>query len=103
MAKLLPEKMAQMNNDSEIQRKRGRKSREFENIIAERLKLENDYVFLPYEVCDRICIKDGSLFFVEIKQPKRVSGRGYEYFPLTEKQLLFRRLVGSDLYKIISY
>ena len=67
----------------------GKKSRIFENEIAS--KLQGDYIFHPNEVCDRIVVRNGEVFFVEIKQPKR---------KLTAKQRIFKDIVGNK-YQVI--
>ena len=46
-----------------------------------------DMVYLPSEVCDRIVVRDGKIFFVEIKKPGD---------KLREKQREFSELVGSQ-------
>lgn len=69
----------------------GRKSRLHENKVAAKLKA--DYIFKPNEVCDRIVIRNGAIFFVEIKQPGR---------KLTEKQAIFQHIVGGNFQVVYS-
>ena len=64
----------------------GKLSRKFENEMAEKIKGNYDYMFLPQSVCDRICIKNGKIFFIEIKKGKD---------KLKEKQKEFKKLVGN--------
>ena len=47
----------------------GKKSRKFENQIAERIKNEYDKIFYVVSVCDRIALKGSELVFIEIKKP----------------------------------
>jgi hypothetical protein len=49
----------------------GRKSREFENKVADNIKNEYDKVFYIASVCDRIALKGDELVFIEIKKPGR--------------------------------
>jgi hypothetical protein len=65
----------------------GRKSRLYENIVAERIKKSYDVLFKPNEICDRIGIKNGELFFIEIKNKTNKSNAG-----LTKKQRLFKNI-----------
>ena len=44
----------------------GKKSRYYENKIAKNIVA--DKIYLPNEVCDRIVIRDGKVFFIEIKR-----------------------------------
>lgn len=44
----------------------GKKSRYYENKIAKTIVA--DKVYLPNEVCDRIVVRDGEIFFIEIKR-----------------------------------
>ena len=66
----------------------GRRSRLHENMVAKQLQKDFEHLFLPNEVCDRIGVKDGKLFFIEIKQ------NGCR---LTEKQQTFQSLVPNYL------
>ena len=66
----------------------GKKSRFYENIVAERIKNSYDFLFKPNEVCDRIGIKNGEIFFIEIKNRLNRCN-----FRLTKKQRLFRSFV----------
>ena len=74
------------NCDSAIQARRGSKSRNHENRVAKLLYKEYDQVFTPSAVCDRICIKNGRVFFIEIKQVGQ---------QLRPKQEQFKQLVGN--------
>ena len=71
------------------QRDAGRNSRKDENLVAS--KIEADHVFLPSEVCDRIVIRNGEIFFVEIKK------NGQKLRP---KQELFRS-IAEEKYEVI--
>jgi hypothetical protein len=71
----------------------GKRSRIHENLVAEKIKDSFDFLFKPYEVCDRIGIKNNKIFFIEIKSQKNKT--------LTEKQRHFKRLVGNSF--IIQY
>lgn len=72
--------------------KAGRKSRLFENKIAETIKA--DKVFLPQEVCDRIIVRDGKIIFVEIKRKDKRQQR------LKPKQKEFKK-IAKDSYEVI--
>lgn len=63
------------------QRQAGRRSRVHENAVADRIREDYDHLFLPTEVCDRIGIKDGKIFFIEIKNG---SGKGQKLKPRQE-------------------
>jgi len=67
----------------------GKRSRHFENEVA--AKLQGEHIFKPNEICDRIVVRNGEVFFIEIKQLGK---------KLTEKQRLFQRIVG-DKYQVI--
>jgi len=45
--------------------KAGKKSRLFENEVAKTIQADN--IFLPQEICDRIVVRNGKIFFIEIK------------------------------------
>jgi len=47
----------------------GKRSREFENRIAEQIKNEYDKIFYVASVCDRIALRGDELVFIEIKKP----------------------------------
>ena len=49
----------------------GKKSRKFENQIAERIKSEYDKIFYVASVCDRIALRGTELIFIEIKKPSQ--------------------------------
>ena len=68
--------------------KMGKLSRIYENEVAKTLKY--DKVFLPNEICDRVCVKNGQIFFVEIKHPNE---------KLRPKQEEFKNIV-KEFYKI---
>ncbi len=70
-------------------RKMGLKSREYENMVASKLKYKN--IFLPQSVCDRIVVENGRVIFIEIKH------KGEK---LREKQKEFKSLVG-ERYRVI--
>ena len=63
--------------------KMGKKSRERENRVIESIKDQYHKIFLPQEVCDRIAIKDGKIFFIEVKSLKQ---------GLSPKQEIFKKL-----------
>jgi len=67
--------------------KMGRLSRIRENVVARQLNKEYEKMWLPQEICDRIVIKDGKLFFIEIKRNKG---------ELTENQRKFREIIGKN-------
>jgi hypothetical protein len=66
----------------------GKRSRLHENEVAAKL---TGLVFQPNEVCDRIIIRDGQVFFIEIKRHGQ---------KLTEKQGLFQSIV-KDRFQIL--
>lgn len=72
------------------QSENGKKSRLYENEIAKTIVA--DKIFLPNEVCDRIVVRNGEIFFVEIKRKK--SQR------LRPKQREFRE-IAKDRYEVI--
>jgi hypothetical protein len=49
----------------------GKRSRIRENSTIENIRCEFDRIFLPQEACDRIAIKNGELFFIEVKDSKQ--------------------------------
>ncbi len=51
--------------------KMGQMSRKRENAVIENIRPDYDKIFLPQEVCDRIAIKDGKMFFIEVKGPRQ--------------------------------
>ena len=56
------EKARKSMNQSEA----GKKSRYYEQKIAK--NIQADKIYLPSEVCDRIAIRNGEIFFIEIKR-----------------------------------
>jgi len=52
----------------ELYRGLGKRSREFENQIAEQIKNEYDEIFYVASVCDRIALRGNELIFIEIKK-----------------------------------
>ena len=60
------------NSNVEHQRNAGRMSRVWEQKVADMLTREFDRVYLPQCICDRICIKDGKITFIEIKKIKHI-------------------------------
>lgn len=68
-----------MNSNKEHQRIAGKMSRKAENDKAEMLQNKYEKMYQPFRVCDRICIKDGKLIFVEIKK------QGQELRPLQKE------------------
>ena len=68
----------------------GKHSRIRENAKAKELIPNYDNMFLPNEVCDRICIKDGKVIFLEIKK------NGYG---LRTKQKEFKEICDTNGYK----
>lgn len=71
----------------------GKKSRVYENLVEEKIRGSFDFFYKPYEICDRIGIKDNKIFFIEIKSPKNRT--------LTEKQRQFKKIAGDNF--IIQY
>ena len=69
--------------------KAGRRSRLHENIVAMRIKPSYDHFFQPFQVCDRIGIKNGRLCFIEIK------GNGHGSRKLTKEQSDFKAIIES--------
>lgn len=69
----------------------GKKSRERENKAIGNIECEYDQIFLPQEVCDRIAIRNGKLFFIEVKGPKQ---------KLTPKQKEFKETT-KDNYLVV--
>lgn len=82
------QQMSEINRNVAHQQNAGQMSRYWENQKAEELKSQYDEIFQPSSVCDRICLKDGKLTFVEIKQKK---GRPFQ-INLTETQKRFMKL-----------
>jgi hypothetical protein len=68
--------------------KLGKHSRFNENIVEQRIKGQFDLMFKPYEVCDRIGVKAGRIFFIEIKSSHSKT--------LTEKQRTFKNIAGEQ-------
>lgn len=48
----------------------GKRSRFYENKFIESIKNDFDLLFFPTEVCDRIAIKDGKIYFIEVKRKR---------------------------------
>ncbi len=53
-------------------------------------------MFLPQSICDRICIKDGKIIFIEIKRDKSSEGR-----KLSKKQQEFKNLCDKLGYEYV--
>ena len=68
----------------------GKRSRLHENQVASKLE---GLIFQPNEVCDRIVVRDGQVFFIEIKK----NGK-----KLSEKQELFASIVGDKFQVLYS-
>jgi len=68
------------------QSENGKLSRIHENMVAKLLLSEYDKMYYPQEVCDRIGIKNGEIFFIEIKQKGR---------KLTNKQEEFQKIANN--------
>lgn len=77
----------------EIQSKAAHARITYERQTAEKLKADGFEVLWPASVCDRICIKDGKLFFVEFKKPKQ---------RLRREQQIVRDLL-PDQYIVVEY
>lgn len=75
-----------MKNDPQFHSKAGKLSRVYENIAAEDLKKRFDKIFLPYVVCDRICVSEKGIVFVEIKRTRTSKSH------LTPKQREFKTI-----------
>ncbi len=69
----------------------GKKSRMYENKAIEHIMQDFDKMFLPYEVCDRIAVKNGEIYFIEVKKKNQ---------RLRPKQDEFKNIAGSK-YKVI--
>jgi hypothetical protein len=67
----------------------GKKSHLYENEIAK--TIQADKIYLPNEVCDRIVVRNGEIFFIEIKR---------KYQRLRPKQEEFRN-IAKDKYEIL--
>ncbi len=80
--------MARLSKNPNLQSDAGRNSRKHENLVAS--KLEADQVFMPSEICDRIVVRNGDIFFVEIKR------KGQKLRP---KQELFRS-IAKEKYEV---
>jgi hypothetical protein len=75
----------------------GKKSRFYENIVAEKIRESYDFLFKPSDVCDRIGIKNGKITFIEIKNRlNKCNSR------LTRSQRVFRS-IAKDRYLIQYY
>ena len=58
----------------------------WENKKAEEIKDNYNHMYKPSVVCDRICIKDGKIVFVEIKQTgQNLRKQQQEFKELCEK------------------
>ena len=73
----------------DIHSRAGKLSRKFENEVAK--TLEGDVIFLPQEICDRIAIRNGKVYFIEIKHTGQ---------KLRPKQEQFRNIV-KEQYEIV--
>lgn len=80
---------ARLKKCPNLQSESGKQSRLHENAVASRL--QGDFIFKPNEVCDRIVVQDGKVFFVEIKQVGQ---------KLRPKQQLFSDIV-KNMYRIV--
>jgi len=81
---------ARLQKYPNLQSEAGRNSRKYENMVASKLK--GDYIFMPNEICDRIVVRNGAIFFVEIKR------KGEKLRP---KQELFKSIV-KEKYEIVT-
>jgi hypothetical protein len=61
----------------------GKLSRFYENRVARQLNPKFNKIWQPQEICDRIAIKNGNIFFIEIKTRNR---------ELTKNQKEFQKL-----------
>ena len=80
------------NSDKNHQINAGKKSRIWENAKAEEMKQTYTEIFQPFVVCDRICVKNNQIVFVEIKKIGQ---------KLSEKQQQFQKLCEMLGYKYI--
>jgi hypothetical protein len=78
----------------EKQSNAGKHSRIYENEVLENHKNEFTENFHPNAVCDRIAVKNGEIYFIEVK---RKEGPGSE---LSEQQQKFRK-IAKDKYLIL--
>lgn len=65
----------------------GKKSTYYENIKSKEIEKEFDLMFKPNEVCDRICIKENKIIFIEIKGKNKA---------LSHKQKVFREFCKNN-------
>lgn len=73
----------------EQQSKFGKLCRIYENEIANKIKSEYDKLYYPSSVCDRIGVKDGKIFFIEIKQKgRRLSQKQQEFQKIAKNQFI---------------
>jgi len=70
----------------------GKNSRLYENEIAKNIVA--DKVYYPNEVCDRIVVRNGKIYFVEIKRKDTAGQR------LKPKQIEFKE-IAKDNYEVI--
>jgi hypothetical protein len=70
----------------------GKKSRKYENEIAK--KIIADKIYLPNEICDRIVVRNGKIYFIEIKRKN-----GKESL-LRPKQLEFQ-VIAKEQYEVL--
>lgn len=73
--------------DKVHQSEAGKRSRIHENSVAAKIASQYDHFYLPNEVCDRIGIRNGRIYFIEIKQ---------KWSKLRPKQAEFQSAVGSS-------
>ena len=80
------------NTNKEHQINAGKMSRHWENLKAEEMKKRYDEVFQPFVVCDRLCVKDEKIIFVEIKKSGQI---------LSEQQKIFQELCNKLGYSYV--
>lgn len=77
------EKCKTFNMNIEHQRKAGKLSRIYENKAIEAMASRYDKIYQPFRVCDRICIRNGKIVFVEVKHTR--NGKREKLKPLQEE------------------
>ena len=75
--------LKKVNQNREHQSRAGKMSRYWEQLAISRLVKDYDKIFKPFRVCDRICIKDGEIIFVEVKRKR--NGKKEKLRPLQEE------------------
>lgn len=80
-------KMKRENPD--IFRNAGSRSHKYENEVAKTIIAEK--IYQPFEICDRIIVKNGKILFIEIKHPNE---------RLRPKQIEFQ-LIAKDQYQVL--